>query len=575
MKQQQNLLQQAKQCLKSQEYAQAETYALELKEAINDVETNPALFTSAVEALMDAYIAQQKHDALIELAITLEEKLPQLRTSYPKFASVYYKKCAQSCFYVEQYEASKAWFYKEITHCESFKTQLSSELALAYYNVAIQYYRLNQTPQSLEYTHKSLNLKLSLNDTNKNLLVRIYGHLGNCYSSLSLRKKQLRYYQKALHVCQYASQLDPRVEQIIHYNLAHAYSILGNVSQSLQAYQELLAREDLEDDHVKSLAYMGYGNLLVEKQLEEGLKYLHIALPLVEGRQRIQVYRSIGVAYLNAQQFQKSWDYLKKGRALAQEIFGSFHHLQVSILSNMGGVLLNKGEYEQALSYFQKGLGAFHPSFQEQDISQNPPIPFLLQFYDNFVYLLSAKAETLTKWYQQTQQKEYLEIALATYDRLFSTIQQKMSNDIEESSRIVLLNYQNRHFSTIYEQALSTALLSETTKFFDYYEQNKAIVLAQGLNEKNAIPEAYILTERQCRKNIAQLEVELFQLEGMDETLDQKQQLETALFEAYQTLEELISQMETEFPEYRRLKYQSSKVTLPDLQSYLQYQNRP
>ena len=138
--------------------------------------------------------------------------------------------------------------------------------------------------------------------------------------------------------------------------------------------------------------------------------------------------------------------------------------------------------------------------------------------------------------------------------------------------------------SQIYENGIGIATyLSERTFKKDYYqnlafnfcERSKSSILLSAINDTNAkqfagIPDSELVVEDSLKNEIGFLEQQLAQLTKEEEI----QQVKIELLKYQNALRDFISRLETRYPEYYNLKYNTELAGIPQIQSTLDENTR-
>ncbi|QHT70237.1 CHAT domain-containing protein [Rhodocytophaga rosea] len=250
--------------------------------------------------------------------------------------------------------------------------------------------------------------------------------------------------------------------------------------------------------------------------------------------------------------------------------------------NDMGLVYQAKHDYTEALRQFQQAILTNIPSFRDTLILHNPNLTS--NDYINGFHLLTSlqlKAETLEK--SCNTSKENLLVAYKTYCSLDTLTWQLLDAHTEETDKLAFTTKSG----DIYQSALrlSVRLHRETgeqryeDKAFYFAERGKAGVLASTLADSKArkfsgIADSLLKSDERLRSEIAEYKQLLAQeyANGQEADSSKLQGYQNELFSAHRTQEKLMAALETHYPRYHQLKYQSSLVTPSQLQSVLDAQ---
>jgi len=232
--------------------------------------------------------------------------------------------------------------------------------------------------------------------------------------------------------------------------------------------------------------------------------------------------------------------------------------------------------YDQAFTYFQKAITVLVPDFKAADLYELPIIQNqAIGDKQLLVQVLASFSKAIQQKY--TGQKKIVDLkkAVAVYqtiDTLTTLTRQRLT---VADARYKILETTKK----IYENAIQTTLsLFEVTKEKAYLEiayqfsaKNKAIVLLDGLQNEQAkiaagISGDILEEERQLKKQYNKLEAAILETDEAD----RKEQLFEALFKVKIKYNQLVNQLETDYPAYYELKYAfTNPLTIAEIQQQL------
>ena len=198
----------------------------------------------------------------------------------------------------------------------SLKTFYLKHLADALNNIGFLAQQQGEIPKSLEYYHKSLQLREEIKD--KKGIAESLNNIGGVYLNQGDNPKALDYYHKSLQLQEEIK--DKKGIALSLNNIGYIYDNQGDISMALEF-------------HHKSL------------QLKEEIKDKNgIAMSLI----------NIGVIYMNQGNNPKALDYLYKSLQLQEEIMDK-KGMALS-LNNIGVIYDNQGDISKALEFHHKSL---------------------------------------------------------------------------------------------------------------------------------------------------------------------------------------------------------------------------
>lgn len=233
--------------------------------------------------------------------------------------------------------------------------------------------------------------------------------------------------------------------------------------------------------------------------------------------------------------------------------------------NNMGDIFMDLDREEEALSYYQQALNIVTDTLIT-DYSQNLPLDILSASQDKtgLITFLTSKAKALFTLFQKSHSPEYLASSQKSFDLAIDLIDQLRKDLFNSDSKLFLLN----EAMNTYEGAIAAALSAgDVARAFQISEKSKSTLLYTAMRGQQAksyaqIPEDLLEEEYFLNEEIAYLEHQLSA--RADET-----ELITRLTIAKTQLEQLVKKIETAYPEYYRLKYDTQPIDLGFLQESL------
>lgn len=230
------------------------------------------------------------------------------------------------------------------------------------------------------------------------------------------------------------------------------------------------------------------------------------------------------------------------------------------------------GNYDKALSYYQKSMMAYLPTFKEEDVLKNPNEADLklCAIKPDLVECLEHKAKTLIRVGTKTKSTAYLEAAWRTYQTL-SILQTLIREEISSEESKIDVSAQQ------YWAADALALARQLQAYFpqkNYNEQAyillqqlKAQVILEHLQAEKGkklanISEELRYKEREFLAELSQLRKQLLETPN-DANLMQKVILTEQKYQDFQ--EELAKQ----YPIFAQAKYDHKALSINEIQQAL------
>ncbi len=410
-----------------------------------------------------------------------------------------------------------------------------------------------------------------------------YDDLGVIYTTNGNQELALQYLQKALSIRQAQTE-----SQIL---VADSYNNIGRVY--------------LNDEPLQAIIFFNRALTIYTDKL--GKTHPKVAV----------VYSNMAFANANQSNYNDALTYLDQVAQIYEQIYATDHPNKAFTMNNQGRILEMKGDYEGALNYQNQALemyldlyGTRHPevantyfligsvhqktadyppaieAFQksiyanlfDQDYADIYSLPEIRDYFNADILLtsLQSKAQSLEAYhYSKTLKLKDINAALNTLikcDELISQIRQIRFN---EADKLKL----GEIASQIYENGIGIATyLSERTfkkghylnLAFNFCERSKSSILLSAINDTNAkqfagIPNSELAIEDSLKNEIGFLEQRLAQLNKEEEI----QQVKIELLKYQNALRDFISRLETRYPEYYNLKYNTTLAGIPQIQSTL------
>jgi CHAT domain-containing protein/tetratricopeptide (TPR) repeat protein len=288
------------------------------------------------------------------------------------------------------------------------------------------------------------------------------------------------------------------------------------------------------------------------------------------------VLRWLGLTYSKQKDDKTALEYYRKALAMYIATQGKKHPDVAYTYNLIGNILQSESKYDEALANYQKSIVANIADFNNEDVLVNPKIN---NFYDgNFLlYSLMYKAQVLeNRHLNQSLKLSDLTFGLSTLQLCDSLIDKLRQQTTNEADKISLGSIANE----VYADGVRIAYLLSDVSFRDrkkyreqsffFAEKSKSAVLQEAIADANAksfanIPPELLEEENSLKSAMALITQKLAQKPSEEE---EKYLRETA-FHLNQSYAEFSKGLESKFPEYFNLKFNSSTPTIAQLQNLL------
>ncbi len=421
---------------------------------------------------------------------------------------------------------------------ELFGPEASRELAECYENLGIIYWNNGNLDLSTQYHEKSLRMRQTLFGDRSQFAADSYNNLGVINLGVDGFKASL-YLSRALSIYEEVYGPDhPKVAFCLT-NLSRANSDEGNEEEGLQQLQRVVGIWDklYEGDHPSKAFTLS----------------------------------NIGRLHAMTENWEEATSYQNRALAMYKSLFGEKHPEVANTYSLLGDIEQENYRWKEAIDFYQK---AIYANLYDQNFEDRGDLPLLRNYYNADILLASlfAKAKVLEILHIDKSLKPlHLQQALDTYakcDTLISAIRQIREN---ETDKIRL----GRLAKEVYENAIRISLMLTEQPFarkkyldiaFGYSERSKSAVLLEAISETKAkdfagLPHEILQEEDNLKAELAYLNQQLAEKSGNQEEAN----LKNRLFEVQRDYRVLVEKIETDYPQYFELKYQTSTSSASEI----------
>ncbi|MBL0743952.1 CHAT domain-containing protein [Chryseolinea lacunae] len=282
---------------------------------------------------------------------------------------------------------------------------------------------------------------------------------------------------------------------------------------------------------------------------------------------------SLGETYLKMGDKKAALGYYDRALAMYESAYGKKHPERASVWNAIGNLKLSEGNFNEALKDYQYALQANVRSFESDDLTVNP---VLKDFYNGntLLYSLLNKAQALeSRYFGKTLKLPELELAVKTLqvaDTLIDRLRQQITNETDKIALGAIANEIYANGVRMTHEIAQVALHKRPWRALSFYfaEKSKSAVLLEAISDVNAksfagIPAALLEEEKSLKAMIALTAQQLAQKPSEQE----ERYLRETAFNLNRSYENFTRQLETKFPEYFNLKYNTASPSIPELQA--------
>ena len=485
------------------------------------------------------------YEQAFELAKKLHgEHSPKVAESHNRMGALFGQK--------GEFNTELSHYRKALTISRKYWSDNHVFTAECYQNIARTYGVKGDYDTQLLYLQKALNIYLLSFGKQHITTAALLDGVGRTYAMKEEFAKALRYHRRALSIR----------EEILaqyHQHLADSYFHIAYCLQSLEQYEEAL------EDYKK--AYRIRKKLL-------GKNDASVAA----------CYNNMGVCFGHLRMYFRQFDYHQKALEILLKIFGIDHPEVAFTYNQLGNCWQRRNYHAQALQQFQFALVSLVADFDSANIYHNPRLKNQVLSLE-LLNALSCKAVSLYQHYQSNScSKKDLRRAMVTFQIALELIDRKRHSFESEHSKLDLIH----RFMPVYEGAIQAALeLHRVYGSWQYLrdaftlaEKGKSVLLLSSIKDLEAkgianIPDALLQQEKELRQQIVNLEKSIYQEQSIEEQANELRmsKLQNRLFDFQQQYSNLIENLEQQYPDYYRLKYDFEVLDVQELQQTLKQEN--
>ncbi|MEM6337214.1 MAG: tetratricopeptide repeat protein, partial [Bacteroidota bacterium] len=462
------------------------------------------------------------------------------------------------------------------------------DVAKAQSNIGLLHWNRGDYDAALEALDEALRIRRAAYDDEHPEVGASYLNLGLVYDTMGDDGRAGEYYERALTIVRNAFGTEHPWVAEVYKNLGALASETGDDAQALSYYEQALAilQDQFGEGHPELAPYLyNIGRVYLDQEdsdtalsyYERGLQIDRDALgdnhPSVA-----MAYDDIGTLHLQRGDLPEAQAAFEQALALNTAIYGDQSANVARSHLNLAAVDQEAGRIQRALEHYQQALVANLPGFNETNPYITPPL--LAALDDEWLLLgLRDKGAVFAQRFTLSSDLADLEAAHASFERAGGVVNRMWSSYRAEDSKLFLAE----NVAPLYDQAIQTTLtLHELTgepayleRAWTYVEQSKAGTLRDAFNEAQApaiagLPDSLLTFERRLRTELARSEQairEEIAFSGDDAPLVQR--MRASFFDRQQRYEQLIRQIEQDYPNYYALKYDRGVTTPADLQRTL------
>ena len=457
-----------------------------------------------------------------------------------------------------------------------------------------------------------------------------YNNMGLLTRQLGDTRGAMDYFLKALDVTQTLyGENHPQVG-VLHNSIGTIYYYLGDYGRAADYFLSTadIFRENYGENHERVAgAYNNAGVVFTEMdEIERAAEILERAQRIKEnllGENHIDTaigYSNLASIYMENENFNAALENYQKSIAVREEIYGDDHPNLVTPYINTGEFYTKTEQYNTAREYFSKAqqitenrIGQNHPdvweillkignTYEEEEdfvtalenykssyemiVDENETDPQVLdlgQLSHPLLFMNAARkmGDMHIKLYEAEGGVSHLHTAIENYSASIEAVDFLQKSYQSEASKLNLVDQNYSIFTNtikaynyLYEETGQESWLDEILATSELSRSRIALELLQDIEAKNfaGVPQDVLDLESSINTNIANFYQELNaeQEKGFEADQNVIAAYRDSLFESRQELNNLTQQLESDFPEYYRLKYDESYANRETVANFLE-----
>ena len=539
--------------------------SLQIREQV--LEDNHPDIASSYNNLGSCYrYAGRFEEAIAYYTKSLEIRKTKLGEQHPKVAQSS-NNLGQCYEQMDALELAIDFFTQSIQIYEANEMQAHPDMATSYLGLGASYSKFGNHQSALKQFELALKIQENTFGSESANLISVYNNLANAHKNLGDYSQAMSFYEKNIHLLSNTLGRQHPFTAATYNNIGLIQVEQLNFEAALTNYQEALSiYESQQNYHRIASTWNNIGTCLrQQKKYPAAIQAYQRSGNIFEqlyGTSTVQnaaIYYNIGNCLGEEEQYEEAINNYEKAITLNQN-----NNKLATYITSIGTIYQKQGLLEEALQQYDKALQLLQVTEQEEATYIQSPIEIL--------NLLNAKSKTLLQKATALSSEPDLLAIVETVDRAINTILQRRQQIQEEYSKRKLSELAYETFDIgvaatfqLYQQTANTQYLE---KAFRYSEQSRSsLILEEQLSQKAAttagIPDSLLDKEYQLKVSIAYYEKQ------KNTSKENTESLNNTLFEQKQAYQQLIQQLEADYPDYYQQKYKDEIISIEQLQGQL------
>ncbi len=478
-------------------------------------------------------------------------------------------------------DSAKICITKSLNFKKQYLKPYDTKLANSYINNGI----INKLQGNYSAAIKNYNNAEKIFEYNNNTRGQAYSYINkaNIYKIFGDYEKAKKYFYHAENILLLTEKKYPVQLGSIYNNLGNLYRIIGKDSMSIEY---LLKSIDIKKESKSSRINNTYSNLassyyninnysLAKEYHKKAINYSKKNY----GEKSIWYADDIlnYATFCTKTKQSNPLELYKKALNIYISNYNKINPKVSNCYNSIGNYYKDITNYSEALKYYQKSLISITNNFNNINISENPEINDALS-KTHLLRTLNNKANTLHKFSVEADNKIILlQQSLETYNLAQAIIKQLRTSYQNRESKLILTE---NKYKVLQNAFLVSAELFKYTNDIKYIEQayifsesSKASNLLEASKETEAmkygnIPDSITQLERKLKQNKWIFEELIYEeKQKVNPNSNKLEFWNNKLFSTTENYNKLKIKLETDYPNYHKLKYSNNIVPLKNIQA--------
>jgi CHAT domain-containing protein len=473
-----------------------------------------------------------------------------------------------------KYENAEKLYQEVVRLKETYAPEDTFLLSNVYGNYAILLALVWKFDESLRYFDKSL--LISNLSRNEEILIGKLLNKGNLHKDMLDLTLALEHFDQAEKILLKNNRENTNKLTEIYFHKSSAYSLSHKPAEALNYLDKILSLKNISQNEKNSINLMKF-NLFARtndyQKADEIFKQI-LKEPLTESFRMELLLDFAGYQYVNHNKLDDAIKlYLFIDKNCNKTNFTDKRFFQ--LYTNLGNCYDLKGMHAKALDTYQKALIQIYPNFTNTDYRFDPPLASTYEEAQNTT-LFKNKAEVMCKYSKVTNDTSYLSVSLRNCLRSINIIQKMRFRVTSDQSQFLISKNERYSFNLTQYVALEQYALTKDKKYlnlaFEVNEKGKSFTLLSALRNQKAIdygniPDRIKKKEVELNRQLSLYDELIYNEKQKDAPDHQKiSNWEDQLFLTNQEYLKLMHNLERDYPEYYRLKFDEDVTDLYDIQ---------